>query len=163
MKVLLLGHSYVRDLKNYCERNGCYYLKENGVEVELLFDSIPGATYDTFLQLPLKFKEISYIKPDVVLTVLGGNDIKVNCDLAVVKNQCRSYFEQLRQSLPDEFLVTLEVESRYLRETNKHGTPEVKRYRIISNYFNSWLKKQRFKDWVVCIRGSGRLCKREFV
>ena len=100
--------------------------------------------------------------PEILVVFLGGNDIRVNVDLLRVRQDCREFFLLLRRHLPNTFIVASQIEPRYLDSTNRFGTPGASDFIKLSNYFNHWLNKQKFKDRILCIRGSGRLCNPEY-
>ena len=128
------------------------------VSLDIEFSFVGGATFDTFLSDPSLLSNVFERPPEVLVVVLGGNDIKENVDLLKVRKGCQEFYELCRRHLPNTYIIASQIEPRYLQATNRFGTPKTSEFIKLTNYFNRWLNKQKFKDRVLCIRGPGRLC-----
>lgn len=153
MKVLIFGHSYVRDL----ERLGHTELTIHNILLHFSYLSFPGARFVDFLHNPNFLDKAVSLKPDIILVILGGNDILTDVDLSEVKDNCRNFFHLLRSRLPETFVIASQIEFRHLREVNRHGSPAEDLYRKLANNFNNWLNKQKFKDKILIVNGVGKL------
>ena len=78
MKVLVVGHSYARDLAGlFPHFNNLTLTLENNEEVQfdIRFHTYPGKDYKHFLNNLELFDWIKSEEPDVVIVILGGNSI----------------------------------------------------------------------------------------
>ena len=166
MKALLLGHSYIRDLKSFVKSRHLQTVKlPDGNNLHLHFSFVPGATFATYLNQPELLDESVYLNPDIVVAVLGGNDISCNVDLSIVKNNCYHFFKLLKSKFPAAYVIGTQIESRFVEPGDRYeyfGTPYSEDFSRLSVYFNSWLNKQKFKDRLVCIRGPNKLDSKSF-
>ena len=69
MKLLILGHSYVRDLSKL----GVSYITHERNVIDVKYVAYPGASYDLFLRDPSKLTAALSYNPDIVVVVLAGN------------------------------------------------------------------------------------------
>ena len=153
MKVLIFGHSYVRDL----ERLGHKEITVNNISLQLAYLSFPGFRFVDLLQNPELLDKAISLDPDIIIVILGGNDIRTDIDLSEVRDNCRNFFTLLRSRLPGVFIIASQIEFRHLREVNRHGTPAEDLFRKLANSFNNWLNKQKFKDKILIVNGVGKL------
>ena len=88
MKVLVVGHSYAKDLERLflTYTNLTLELKNNKqVKFDIHFHAYPGKDYEHFLNNPELFEVIKLEDPDMVIIILGGNSIvetKTNFQIA---------------------------------------------------------------------------------
>ena len=77
MKVLVVEHSYARDLKRLIPHYNNLTLKLKNEEVlfDICFLASPGKDYQHFLGNPELFELIKAENPDVVVIIFGGNSI----------------------------------------------------------------------------------------
>ena len=153
MKVLILGHSYVRDL----ERLGNREITVNNILVHLSYLSFPGFRFVDFLQSPKLLDKAISLFPDIILVILGGNDIRTDVDLSVVKDNCRDFFALLCSKFSGSFIIASQIEFRHLKKVNRHSSPAEDLFRKLANSFNNWLNKQKFKDKILIVNGVGKL------
>ena len=158
MIVTFVGHSYVRDFKNYCQTNNTNKLVINSTNIYLKFVYLPGGCFSHFIRSKRLLDELIETKPDIIVTLLGGNDIKSNIELVKVKEDCTDFFNLLNTNLPNTYIIASQVESRFLLKENRHGTPDLNLFYFLSNNFNNWLRNKKFKNRLLYIRGAGRLC-----
>ena len=163
-RALLIGHSYVRDLKSFIKSHQQQVVKlPNGNGLQLFFSFVSGATYETYLNHPELLDGSVDVNADIIVVVLGGNDIKCDVDLSVVKSNCFHFFKLLKTKFPAAYLIGTQIESRFIESGDRYecfGTPHSEAFSKLSVYYNSWLNKQKFKDRLVCIRGPNKLDNR---
>ena len=154
MKVTVLGHSYVRDLAGYS--NSILRISDSLI-FEIQYIYVPGARFQTFIDRPHLIQQAAQYNPDIVIVLLGGNDISENVPLTNIREICSKFYSLLNSYLTNKFVISVQVEPRYLTRVNRHGTPAAQEYQRLSGYFNFWLKKQKFKNRLVCVCGPNRL------
>ena len=158
MKVSIFGHSYVRDLS----RLGHDYLIISDTTIHLDYFSYPGYGFQEFLSNPSLFDNLLQSKPDIVLVILGGNDIKVHVDLSEVKSHCEQFYKLLREKLPNSFIIASQIEVRHLNTVNRHGTPASGLCKKLVVNFNKWLCRQSFKDKILLVNGENKLYDKSY-
>ena len=119
--------------------------------------SFPGYGFRNFLDGKHLIADLVTCAPDIVIILLGGNDIKIDVDLNIVKKDCEGFYLLLRSKLPKSFIIASQVEHRHLDVPNRHGTPSVDLYRKLANNFNKWLARQSFKDKILLLNGADKL------
>ena len=166
MKAVIIGHSYVRDLKSHITVNSAKLVKlPDGSDLELYFSFVPGATFETYLNQPGLLEFVSQINPEIIVVVLGGNDIHCDVNLSSVKNNCYQFFKLLKSKFPSAFLIGSQIESRFIEPGDRYerfGTPYTDVFSKLSVYYNSWLNKQKFKDKLLCLRGPNKLDNKSY-
>ena len=60
--------------------------------------------------------------PEVIVLLLGSNDIKVHVPLQSVKNHAIDLYRRIKEVVSNSKLYTVEIEERYLKQTNRHGS-----------------------------------------
>ena len=157
MKVLIFGHSYVRDLSQLGNR--LVNVKE--LPVHFSYFSYPGFSFSDFLEKPHLLDCLIQEDPDIVVVVLGGNDLKVNVELVQVRENCENFFKLLREKVPRAYLVASQIETRHCETVNRHGSPSKELFKKLAVNFNKWLNKQTFKDKILIVNGDSKLgnCK----
>lgn len=158
MKVSIFGHSYVRDL----QRLGHESATINDVTATLKYYSFPGSGFKDFLSNGDLLNGLVQGKPDIVVVVLGGNDIKVDVDISNVKHDCERFYKLLREKLPNTFVIASQVEFRQLSVVNRHGTPKADLFKKLAISFNKWLCRQTFKDKILLVNGCNKLGDKSF-
>lgn len=154
MRVCLFGHSYVRDL----ERLGNFSIYIENTLVSFKYFSFPGFRFRNFLENPSLLDNLISERPDIVVVILGGNDISVNIELKQVKGDCKDFFNLIRSKLSSTFVIASQIEFRHICQINRHGSPSEELYKKLANHFNNWLNKQRFKDKILIVNGGNKLC-----
>ena len=158
MRIAIFGHSYVRDLGT---------LGTNSINIrnsinELVYFSFPGACFNKFLHNTKLLNELVACKPDVVIVILGGNDIKVQTDLDIVKSDCQSFYLTLKSALPSVRIIASQIEHRHLETINRYGTPSATLFKKLANSFNRWLVRQPFKDKILILNGAEKLSDQKY-
>ena len=158
MIVIIVGHSYVRDLYNQYIYSCLNNLVINSERVEFKFVYYPGGKFSTFINNKELFNSIIDSSPDIIIVLLGGNDIATDVDLSIIKSDCTKFYSLLRDNFASTYIICAQIESRFLLRENRFKTPAVDKFYFLSNNFNNWLRNKSFKDRLLCIRGPGRLC-----
>ena len=155
MKLLIFGHSYVRDLS----RLNLFSFKigeEQLVNIKYIY--FPGAGYEKILKFPhILLDPISEYKPDIILVILA---IATHLPSKSVYAQCEEFYKLLRANCTNSFkIIAAQAELRFF-ETNCHRickgiTSDI--YRSKRNKFNKFLNKLSQKDFLLMVGGVGRL------
>ena len=113
--ITLIGHSYVRRLKEYRESRikRPQFLIVNGQSFRLSYVHKGGKDY-IFYNQSLKYKRrILEKNPDIAIVILGGNKVCGQEPVPVISEQMRVFHSWLREALPNSIIITAEVEPRY--------------------------------------------------
>ena len=155
LNVLVIGHSWVRDLSRLWRDNSpSFQVCQENHTLKIKTYAKPGVTYLDFISDFEGLKPLLQKNPEVIVLLLGSNDIKVHVPLQSVKNHAIELYRKIKEVAPNSKLYTIEIEERYLDHTNRHGTPDEDEYRKLSRHLNRHLRKAPYKDGVLMIRGS---------
>ena len=160
MRVLLFGHSFVRDLLCLGGWNREIEL-ENGsrINLEFLFRFYPGKDFNYFLDNLELFEVIKGLNPDAVVIVLGGNLIVESVPNSTIKFMANEFYANLQKVVrPDCLKFATQIEPRFCPEGNRFGTPEVEEFNRRTNiniHFGNTLKKRGHVDYLI-------FCREEF-
>ena len=155
MRVLIFGHSYVRDLLALGDWNRQVRLSTGKlVDLEFLFRYYSGKDFDYFLDKPEPFQAIKDLNPDMIVVILGGNLIVNGISNSNIKLMADNFYCHLQKFLrPDCVRFAAQVEPRFVISGNNYGTPEAeefeRRRRQVNNFFNTILKKKNYVDYLV--------------
>ena len=152
-KVTLIGHSYVGDLS----RCGKTEIVVFDTVFRLNFFSVSGATFSTFINNPVYFDQLKSQLPDIVIVILGGNDLKINIDLSQNYEECANFYNTLREKIPGAIIIASQIENRFYSEGNRFNSPSSQTFDYLRRHFNRFLKNKHFKDCLMQIQGPGRL------
>ena len=159
MKLLLFGHSYVRDLSNL----GILNFRVNQFDISVKYLYWPGAGYKKFLDNPSLIAEAVKYKPDIVVVILGGNSIRRDIGNHELFDHCRKFYTILRDLTPDSLIIPAQVQlRRYSREPRKLEYPQFRIFKQKRNSLNQFLKRLKLKDNLLIIAGLGRLDSVEY-
>lgn len=155
-KVGLIGHSYVRDLKNLDISEICVDDKFK-VEFKYIFKS--GATISYFCTHNLD--SLFAYKPDIVFIVLGGNDLRADLDIHDTIANYRLLVQRIVDNLPEAAIICSYIEPRFAEANSRFNTFDFCGYRALAKKFNNWLQKwdlpyRKFLTW-----GSNRFENKE--
>ena len=153
MNLLICGHSYVRDLKDY----GINRLAVGNTSVKVDFVYRGGAGYQTYLDDPELFRRVARYTPDIVLVILAGNEIKNSVSNAEIKNRARLFYARLRGLFPDAIITAAQVEPRFYREGNPWGCPAKDIFKRRRSAINVFLRNSPICDHTLMLGGPGRL------
>lgn len=153
MKLLVFGHSYVRDLAKLNVNQ--MMIEQRSVEIKYV--SKPGASYESINKQPELLTEAITYKPDVVIIILGGNSIIRDRANYEIFRECRSFYQLLRSELPNAIVISAQVELRFYDTPNKFGAPSIELFRQKRSELNRFLNRLKLKNNVLIIAGPGRL------
>lgn len=157
MKILLFGHSYVRDLANFGQWDRQLDLRTGeSIPVEFAFKSFPGKDYGYFLDNPSLVTQIRQDCPDVIVLILGGNSITASISDLQLKEQAATFYELLNEQLKGDCLkLAVQVEPRFMPTGNRFGVPDSevfnRRRQTINNFVNRQLKRRGLVDRVITL------------
>ena len=153
MKLLIIGHSYVKSLSKLNVKN--FSVGEHTVEVKYLYKS--GASYSTILDKSSYLDQAEEYNPDFVLVVLAGNSLSNSCPNKKIYEQIREFYLVLRARLPNSIIISAQVELRYYAENNRWNCPTESEFRKRRSSVNKFLNRLKLKNYVLNISGPGRL------
>ena len=154
LNVLVIGHSWVRDLDRFwSEGSTPYQVVHEDCSLNIQTYARPGGTYPDLIRHFGDFEPSLSQAPDVVVLLLGSNDIKVHVPISNIRDQAVTLFKKIKEVTPNSKLYIIEIEDRYLDRENRHGTPDKDEYRRLSRYLNKNLRKAPYKDGVLVVRG----------
>lgn len=155
MRALILGHSFVKGLERRDVRK---QFLVNQRSVDLTYKAFPGATFRTFLDEPTLIDTAIECDPDIVVIILGGNDITGNVTNTEIRANIKEFFELLKQKVKTGVkILATQVEARTYITPNHRNCPGQEEYRLRRNAINKYLQKLKLKDYLVNIAGPGRL------
>ena len=162
MKVLLFGHSYVRDLCQLRPAVREFVLEKSQTEIKLLDKYFPGRDFKYFLDHPTELECIRNIEPDFIFVILGGNTIVNDLDSPTIKWYCRNFYVLLRQYIPSSCkIIASEVELRFCLSNNRFNAPTEdtfqRKRRNLNFFMKDRLKKQGTIDHMFFLGGTGGL------
>ena len=158
MKVVVLGHSYVRDLS----RLGNERIKVGtSLEAEISYLAFPGIKFSTFIENQGLLNFVFETQPEHLVVILGGNDFDNYRSLNEVKTSAEVFYRILKNNLPNTRIYATQVETRFYTSGNHFDCPLPEVYKYVTNYFNKKLRKLPYVDNIICILGPGRLSNRD--
>lgn len=158
MKVLLFGHSFVRDLLSVGGWNREVSLDDDSkVNLEFLFRYYSGKDFNYFLNNLELFDEIKSINPDAIVIILGGNIIVDKVSNSSIKLMVNDFYRRLKEVVkPDCIKFAAQIEPRYCHKGNRFGAPEAEEFNRrrtqINNHFNQTVKKHKLVDYLIFSR-----------
>lgn len=159
MKVAIIGHSYVKDLF-LLNRN--HILLEDNTQVELHFTFSPGCKLTHYVNNPHLLSEAKNFNPDIVIAIIGGNDIVNSITTEDLHRNCRDFYTFLRSEFPNSKLVGSQIELRFYNHSNRFDCPPHSEFDLRRKSFNTFLKRLKVKDCILQVQGQGRLDDRSF-
>lgn len=157
MHIVILGHSYVRDLRDFSARVGGNRVRGWTID----YCCKPGASYDTYVKNPELLERALVRNPDILVVILGGNSISNDRTNTQVLNSCLSFYTLLRSKYQG-IVVSSQVELRFYKPNNKFAAPQSDIFKRRRNRVNKFLYKSNFNDAVLMIAGPGRLDNRKY-
>ena len=160
MKVSVFGHSYVRNLWSAFEQNTI--TAHEGIELDIEYFGSSGATFRFFLDNPFHVNALVNSKPEFIVVILGGSDLKAHRPLQDIYHDCTKFYELLRDKLPASIIIASKIENRFYSRDNYHNSPLPEQFDYLRRHFNHFLKNKKFKDCILQVQGSDRLDNPEF-
>ena len=153
LRVACLTHSYGRGLESVASQGG----NIDGRPLDFRFFYKSGKCFEYFIDWPSELHDLVEFNPSIVFIALGGNSIKDSIRVKHLAEKANILLKILRNNLAKAKLVVVQVERRFLKETNRFGTPPAERFRLIRNKLNKALQASPNKDFMCCIAGANRL------
>ena len=158
MKLLIVGHSYVADLKTLEVKE----FQTGGQQVQVTYIYKRGGSYDTYLGDLSVFDRITAVQADVTLVILGGNSISNNRTNAEIYDSIRKFYTKLRASSPTSRIAAAQVELRFYNSENRWDCPVGEDYIKRRVAINNFLKRLKLKDNILMISGVNRLDNQQY-
>ena len=159
MKVAIIGHSYVRDLFHLNRKE---IILDDNTQVSLHFTFSPGCSLTHYISKPHLLLEAKNFDPDIVIAIIGGNDIVNSISTEDLHSNCRNFYTFLRSEFPNSMLVGSQVELRFYTFNNRFDCPPHSEFDLRRKSFNTFLKRLKVKDCILQVQGPGRLDDRAF-
>ena len=157
--LLIVAHSY----GGYIEDSGFRSFEGNGKIVRVKYLTVPSATYATFLNNEEYWNRMRDHRPDYVLCIIAGNVVGSHLTRDQQKDQCKDFYQRLRDTLPDTTIIAAQAELRWYIEDNRFNAPEIVQYKRDRNCFNRFLdRSMHCKDYTFMVGGKNRLDKKEY-
>lgn len=153
MKVLVIGHSYVRDLSEFYR--GSFVVEGTSFELKYLYK--PGASYESLIDNTELFQDAIAYVPDYTVVILAGNSLKLDVGNSTIFHQCKSFYMKLRTELPSTKIIAAQVELRFYEDSNKWNAPGIEEYKRRRSYLNKFLSKLKVRDGMLLVAGPHRL------
>ena len=146
--ITVVGHSYVRRLKEYRESRiqRPQFIKVNGDRFRLSYVHKGGKDYAFYNQSPTYKLRILEKCPDIVIIILGGNKVCGQEPVPTISQQMRIFHSWLREALPNTLIITAEVEPRYSYNPLLPLDHTGESYADRRSAFNQAIKRMRDKD-----------------
>ena len=152
-EILIIGHSYVRDLKI---RSGGFI---NNARCKFLY--LPGSCfrhYDEHFFTRIS-RRGSY---KYVFVVLGGNSLVRDLDFRMMREEITTFYELLNLSFSNSKIVPIEVEMRFYKEDNKWDALPEDKFKIVRNALNRFIRTAKFGHHYLQIGGPSRMDNADF-
>jgi len=146
-KVMIVGHSYVRDLESFI---GGSFAAE-GTRFRVSFYHKKGASYRNFLQDEEFFQRVRRVKPHFVIVILAGNSISHPKN--VIARECEEFYGRLRYSCPNSTVISAQVELRFYQRNNRWNAPSGRDYDSKRNWINDLLRRNMYSDGMLVLEG----------
>ena len=147
-RITFIGHSYVKEL---AKRK--FELMLNNMNVIPEYIGVPGGTFKTFLYHPQYLQALKDSQPDIVVVILGGNDLKSLAGLEKNFEECAQFYGILHETVPCDILIASQVETRFYRRNNRFGCPTHHRFDQLRRHFNRFLERHISYDLILEIEG----------
>ena len=158
MKVLLIGHSYVRDLQDLGYDS---FIKEN-IEFSVKYVYKNGGNYKSMLDDTELLETAFNFHPDIVIVILAANSLKNNVPNSEIHIHCRNFYQLLRIRLPKAKIIAAQIELRFYSATNQWDAPEIESYEKRRRDLNNFLKRLKLKDAIMMVAGPNRIDNRVY-
>lgn len=157
-RILLFGHSYIRDLQKLGNKE---IDVDNKYSVEFNYIFRTGGTISHYWNNKGLLDPLIASSPDILFIFLGGNDIRTDWNIHDTISTYKNLIQYLSSKLPNVPIVCAYIEPRFALPGGYFNTPEQSVYKAYARKFNNWLQRwdvpyRKFMTW-----GSNRLENRE--
>ena len=162
LNLTLVGHSYVRRLRDYrrCVLNSQNEMVVDQVKVGLKYVFRGGRDYYYFNRSRRHKLQILRGNPDVILVVLGGNAVANRKPIPEATQEMRVFVKWLRDMMPNVVIIVAEVEPRYSWHPLLPRGYQGESFKERRNAFNQAIRRVQTKDCT--LRIANCLCKRKY-
>ena len=101
-------------------------------------------------------------KPDFVIVILGGNDLKADSKLPDIYKESETFFRLLKERVPKATVIAAQIENRFYKPNNRFESPVGEKFDYLRRYYNRFLKRKKFKDFLLQVQGPSLLDNKEF-
>ena len=158
MKLLIIGHSYVKDLSKL--KINKIKIGETKVKIKYLYKA--GGTYNSILDKTCILDQAEEFEPDFILVILAGNSLTSQNSNKRIYESIREFYSTLTARIPSAIVISALVELRFYSSNNKWGCPTLEEYKKRRHSINKFLNRLKFKKFVLNVCGPGRLDNREY-
>ena len=160
MNLLLIGHSYVRDL---VKEIPVFETAENTIEVSGICKS--GGTYKDFLNIPNQWSRIEAQRAYIIVVVLAGNSITKLVTISQIHSSSTLFYRRLRSQYPAAKIISAQVEPRFSKAGNKQGCLVGTEFHqhIGRVAINNFLKAMKIQDHILMVGGPNHLDNPRFL
>lgn len=153
-RILLFGHSYIRDLQSLGNKE---IIVDNKFTIELSYLFKPGGTVAHYNSNKGLLDPLIASSPDVLFIFLGGNDLRTNWNIHDTIFNYKALVSYLASKLPNVPIICAYIEPRFALPDGYFRTPDQAVYKAYARKFNNWLQRwdvpyRKFMTW-----GSNRL------
>ena len=160
LEVLIFGSSLCRDLETLDERR---YYEVRGIVIHFSYKPFSGKSFEHFVDTPSNFDDIVALKPDIILSIFGGNSISSKKSDLVHYFYAKRFYAILRKKFdqinPSTIIVASEIPMRYVYNGYKN-TPRPHIFRAIRHRINLKIRNSNAKQFLCRLEGDGRLDKK---
>ena len=157
MKLLLVGHSYVRDLAQFIPET----IATGGLEYTVEAVHRSGSSYKTFLEDSDLWAQVIDKSADIILVILAANAITGKHTNLEIYSYCRQFYRRLRAAFPTAKIIAAQAELRFNKPGNRLNIPTGREYHLRRVAFNNFLKTVPEKNHILMIGGPNRLDDRD--
>ena len=139
------------------ERHFCSFDCDPDIPLYIRFFYKPGATVHGVSLEDYFVKQCVTWNPDIIVILLGGNDVKVNWPITETFNLYKIFCCALKARLPQTHFICCTIEPRFAPASVRHNTPPPDQYKVAAHKFNRLLKRWKIPDHRFLTWGSNRL------
>ena len=148
LKVLLVGHSYIRRIKEHLNSKGVDGFTVGSTQVKVDFVYSGGADYARYNDSSRLKDWIMEFQPDIILVVLAGNGIRTDVPVPVYYDALRDFYNWLRGKFPGAIIISSECETRFHEENLSSNIPNKEEYDRRKVAVNQVLYKMKYKNYL---------------
>ena len=130
---------------------------EDNSQVSLHFTFSAGCKLTHYICNPHLLLAAKNFNPDVIIAIIGGNDIVNSISTEDLHKNCRDFYTFLRSEFPNSKIVGSQVELRFYNQNNRFNCPPHFEFDLRRKSFNTFLKRLKVKDCILQVQGHERL------
>ena len=149
LRVLLVGHSYIRRIKEHLKSKGVDGFTVGSMKVKVDFVYSGGADYARYNGSSCLKDWIMEYQPDIILVVLTGNGIRTDVPVPVYYDALRDFYSWLRGKFPGAIIISSECETRFHEENLLSNIPNKVEYYPRKVAVNQILYRMKYKNYMM--------------